>query len=111
MDILWIRLIHILVIGLFLLCIGFAVPASAWIYPIVLVLGVFLLVYWLVTLRDQDVFWTVWHLLIALVLCWVGILGHGSPRFLFKIIIIVGVAAIGYHLIGLVRDRYTALVS
>jgi hypothetical protein len=111
MDILWIRLIHILVIGLFLIWIGVAVPDVTWIYPIIFVIGAALLVYWLATLRDQDIFWTVWHLLMAFVLCWIGLWGHGSPRFFFKILVIIGAAAIGYHLVGLVRDRYNALMS
>lgn len=111
MDIFWIRLLHVFVIGLFLLWVGLAVPEAAWIYLVVLAAGVFLLVYWLVTVREQDVFWTVWHLLVAVFLCWIGIQGSGSPRFLFKILVLLGVAAIGYHLIGLVRDRCAALLS
>ncbi|NDE17606.1 hypothetical protein EBZ80_22035 [bacterium] len=105
MDFLYIRLIHIFVLGLFLLWVGVAVPQQPWLYPVLLLLGLFLLIYWLVTLRRQDVFWIVWHLLVGLVLIWIGVTGHGSPRSLFRLLVIIGVAAIGYHLVGLVRDR------
>jgi hypothetical protein len=45
--------------------------------------------------------------MVALVLCWIGIQGRLSPRFLFKILTLLGVAAIGYHLIGLLKDYHS----
>jgi hypothetical membrane protein len=99
-----IQILHIFVFGVFLLYLGIAMPTINWIYNIVLILGIFILIYWIATLMTQSLFWIIWHLLIGIILILVGIYKQDTPYFVFNLLIIIGSGAIGYHLTRLIEN-------
>lgn len=98
-----VQLVHVFVFGVFLLYIGIGKPPK-WIYRVVFGTGVVVFCYWIITLKKQDIFWSVWHLLLSVVLIWIGIQTTATPVFLFKLCIIYGWAAIGYHSTRLIQN-------
>jgi hypothetical protein len=99
-----VQLVHIFVFGIFLLYIGIAIPRQKWIYRVVSFTGIVVFLYWVMTMKTHDIFWTVWHLLLSVVLIWIGVQMTASPVFLFKLCLIYGWAAIGYHSTRLIQN-------
>jgi len=100
-----IQLIHILVFGSFLIYVGVAIPRNEVYYYILLSLGILAILYFLGNINKENMFWIIWHIfIIGIILIWVGIQKSKSPTFLFKLLIILGSAAIGYHFIRLVQN-------
>jgi len=104
---LFIQLIHILIFGLFLIYIGIVIPEQDWIYWIAFSIGLFLPIYWIATFHKQDIFWIIWHCLVAIFLLWIGIQKHDSPDFIFRVILMLGILAIGYHFTRMVQMIFT----
>lgn len=99
-----IQIIHIFIFGIILLYVGIVIPKDDWIYYILLALGIIAISFFLINFK-KSLFWILWHILIiGIVLLWVGILKYNSPKFLFKLLIILGSAAIGYHLVRLIQN-------
>jgi len=103
-EILLVQLFHILFLGVFLVIVGATRPRSAWWYYVLLALGIIAVVKFSLEARRKTLFWVLWHVLVVgPVLIWVGSQRRRSFDFLFKILIMIGSAAIGYHTIRLVQ--------
>lgn len=104
-----IQIIHMLIFGTFLLYVGLATRSSpTWVYNVLFMLGVIVAIVFLVEIHKKTLFWVLWHVLVvATVLIWVGIMKNNSFDFLYKLLIIIGSAAIGYHAIRLVQSLVT----
>ena len=100
-----VRLIHIFFLGIFLIVIGIARPQTNAFYWVCIVLGILGLSVFLIRFRKEEIFWSIWHILVATLLLWIGIMGHHAFPFLFKLMILLGSAAIGYHTIRLLQDN------
>lgn len=99
-----IQSIHIFIFGIVLLYVGITIPKYDWIYYILLTLGIIAIIFFSLNFK-KSLFWILWHILIiGIVLLWVGIQKYNSPKFLFKLLIILGSAAIGYHLVRLIQN-------
>lgn len=100
------RLFHILVLGPLLLYVGIEHPSSAWIYIMLAVLGSLAILAFGLQASTKDAFWVVWHMLIiGVLLLSMAVLRTQSPEYLFRLCIIVGSAAIGYHAIRLIQEH------
>ena len=105
LELLFIRLAHIFILGVFLLYIGISKTKKMWPYNVLIVLGIVAVVAFLLQVRKENLFWVVWHMLVVgIVSIATGVMRDNSPDFLYKLLIILGSAAIGYHLIRLIQD-------
>lgn len=108
-----VNIAHVLVTGPFFIYIGLAQPSHVGWYRVCLGLGAVLalLFAWKLwsTAWSQYHIWLLIHLLLfAGLLVAVGVQKKQTPQILFSIMIAVGCAAIGYHLIRLVQHmRFT----
>lgn len=102
LEIFFIRIIHIFILGIFLLYVGITKPKKAWPYIALILLGVIAIIVFLSQVGKEKLFWVMWHVLfVGVVLLWIGGMRNNAPDFLYKLLIIIGSAAIGYHLIRL----------
>lgn len=99
-----IQIIHIFVLGIFLLTIGIVKPKQDAVYHFLLVMGVLVVVWWIAQLQTGDPFWIVWHFIVGGLLLSVGLKGRQCFAFQYKLLIIIGSAAIGYHSVRLVQS-------
>jgi len=99
-----IQIVHIFVLGVFLLTVGITRPKQDAVYHILLVMGILVVIWWIAQLRTGDPFWIVWHFIVAGVLLSVGLRGRRCFAFQYKLLIILGSAAIGYHSVRLVQS-------
>ena len=100
-----IQIIHIFILGIFLLYVGIMIPCADWNYYILFIFGLVALLFFIINIREEKLFWVLWHvLIIGIILIWVGIQKSDSPQFLFRLLIILGSAAIGYHSIRMIQN-------
>jgi hypothetical protein len=100
-----IQIVHIFLIGIFLIYVGIMIPDYDWIYYILLSFGIIAILFFFININNQDLFWIIWRIfIIGIILIWIGIQKYNSPKFLFKLLIILGAGAIGYHLIKLIQN-------
>jgi hypothetical protein len=102
-----VQLIHILFVGPLLIYVGFMEPKYDWIYILLLLLGLFIFgkfLYMLVTNSlSQRYVWFLLHMLMfASLLMYVGIwriMKKDVPHVAYSLLLALGIAAFGYHLI------------
>jgi membrane-bound metal-dependent hydrolase YbcI (DUF457 family) len=105
-------LFHILIIAPLLLFVGFQrADTPPWLYHVFLVLGFIILFYHgyrlSVRLRDNSGYaWVnlIHMLFVAPLLLYIGYHKKETPRSAYEITMMLGFAAIGYHLFSLVRN-------
>lgn len=98
-----IHLVHIFILGMLLLYVGIEKPKKDWLYYVLLALGIIIILKFLSQWKKEDPFWIVWHTFVGIVLISVGIKKRHSFAFQYKLLIILGSAAIGYHAIRLAQ--------
>lgn len=101
---------HILIIAPFLLYVGIqraAIPG--WIYTLLLVLGAFIFLYhgykaYIRIIKGSTYAWVnlIHVIIVAPLLLFIGFKGRESPRYAYELLLMVGFAALGYHLYSLV---------
>jgi hypothetical protein len=105
-------LFHILIIAPMLLFVGFQrADTPVWLYNTILALGAIILLYHgfrlSVRLRDNSGYaWVnlIHILFVAPLLLYVGYHKKETPRSAYEITLMLGFAALGYHLFSLVRN-------
>lgn len=105
-------LFHILIVSPLLLFVGFQrADTPVWLYNTLLVLGVVIILYhgFRLTLRLRDNSGYAWvnmiHILfVAPLLLYIGYHKKETPRSGYEMIMMLGFAALGYHLFSLVRN-------
>lgn len=108
-----VRLLHILGSGPLLIWVGLAKPESAWVYRVLLVLGLLLIV-GLGAKSFSGKTLNVWYLIHAALfgslLSYAGYFGlnggHAVPAIAFSLMLAVGIAAFGYHLVRLLEFTF-----
>lgn len=100
------NLAHILFTGPLLIYVGLKQPEWVWIYRLLFAMGVLLAVYFvylIVTLNKSPYHvWLAIHLVLFFpLLIWVGWKGPEAPKIAFSLLLAVGIAAFGYHLVRL----------
>ena len=101
---------HILIIAPFLLYVGIqraAIPG--WIYTLLLVLGGVLFLYhgyraYIRIIKASPYAWVnlIHAIIVAPLLLYIGFKGRESPRYAYELLLMVGFAALGYHLYSLI---------
>ena len=77
-----------------------------WAYWTSLVLGIAVFFDW--AIRFKMSFMTIVHLVLVVpLLITIGVLKSKSPIYLYKIAIMIGSAAIGYHIISLLKYKFS----
>jgi hypothetical protein len=100
---------HLVLVVPFLLYVGFTRAANPeWIYNVLLGLGLFIFVYhsYKAAVRfisRSNYLWVnlIHALLVAPLLIALGVLGKKSPRALYEMLLLIGFAALGYHMYNL----------
>ena len=106
------NLIHILFSGPLLMYVGHQKPQSVWVYRFLLFLGIFLVLFfaWHVYKHlplSQKHVWLILHAVVfGVLLIYVGIKGTKAPRVVFSLLLAIGIAAFGYHLVRLIDAQF-----
>lgn len=101
-----VSILHILVSGPILLYLGLKQQKPIYVYYILLGLGIILGVFFLVEfLSKRNRLWLLIHLVVfvPLLIC-CGFMKDKTPPIILSIFIALGCAAIGYHIIKLLRN-------
>ena len=104
-----INLAHVLFTGPLLIYVGIAKTKPTWIYHVLLSLGILLFLYFLFiiftkTLSPYHV-WLLIHLLIFMpLLIWCGIARDKTPHIVLSILLAIGAASVGFHLIRIIQS-------
>ena len=101
----WIHLFHIILVGGLLFYIGYVRKLPAFMYPIVLGLGVLIFGYHIYkSVYKKDAWVNYIHIfIVAPLLVYVGVYKDQTPRKVFELILMLAFAAIGYHLVYLMQ--------
>jgi hypothetical protein len=104
-----VNLAHIFFTGPLLIYVGLLQPDHAWVYHVLLGLGVSLGIYFLYMIFTRSLsqyhVWLMVHLALFFpLLIWVGLKKKEAPRVIFSLILAIGCAAVGYHSIRLVQS-------
>lgn len=104
MNIFYVHLFHILLVGSLFLYIGIQkTNIPNWFYPFLFGLGFFLIIYhsykaYHYLLKDINPWFNMIHIiLIAPLLIWIGYKKDKTPSYVFDLILMLGFASIGYH--------------
>jgi hypothetical protein len=108
----FIALMHILFIAPFFLYVGIQrASVPNWTYTLLLGVGAIVFIYhgWKSFIRVANASPYAWVNLIhvavvAPLLLYIGFKGRDSPRFAYELLLMVGFAALGYHLYSLIRE-------
>lgn len=105
-----VNLLHIFVTGPLLMYVGLIKPAYDWIYWLLLLVGFYILVSFAwrafrTPWSDRHVWFAVHGLLFASLLLYVGWKGQETPNTFFSLLLAVGIAAFGYHLVRLLQKN------
>jgi hypothetical protein len=107
-----VRVAHVVGSGPLLVYLGAtAVRKPAWVYRVVLVVGVLLaaVVAGLLFLRPWRAdggIWLLVHLLVVSpLLLWLGAVGDAAPRVVTSLVLALGCAALGYHVLAMAGLR------
>lgn len=99
-----INVFHIIFVGPFLMFIGITKPKNDFIYNILLILGLLVclkFMYLLITRKlSQSSVWYIIHVIMfSTIAIYVGLLKSKVPNIGYSLLVAIGVAAFGYHLI------------
>lgn len=100
---------HVLFTGPLFIYVGLANSKPNWVYHILLALGIFLALYFLYTIFAKTLspyhVWLLIHLLIFIpLLLWCGIAKDKTPHIILSIILAIGTASVGFHLIRIIQS-------
>lgn len=108
---LYVHLFHILIVGTIFLYVGIkSTNTPAFMYPVLLTLGVVILFYhtykvYLKVTMGKNPWVNLFHILaVAPLLIYIGYNARATPRYMYEFLLMLGFAAIGYH-------GYYAIVS
>lgn len=102
------HLIHILFSGPLLMYVGYAKPENIWIYRALLATGItvcIMFAYKMYVMRpwsERHVWFALHAVVFAGLLIYVGLKGTSSPQVAFSLLLTVGIAAFGYHLVRMI---------
>lgn len=104
-----INLAHVLFTGPLLIYVGLAKQKPVWVYYLLLALGIFLALYFIYVIFTKTLspyhVWLLIHLLIFIpLLIWCGIAKDKTPHIILSIILAIGTASVGFHLIRIVQS-------
>lgn len=110
-----IAVFHILAVVPLFLFVGFTRSANPdWMYNLLLGLGLFIFVYHAYSAtrrfinRSPYIWVNLIHvLIIAPLLIWLGVSGKKTPRAGYELLLLVGFAALGYHMYNLFQEINT----
>lgn len=101
-----VNLAHILFSGPLLMYVGHQKPENMWIYRLLLGLGIFLVGFFIwecfehLPLSQRHVFFLLHAIVFGGLLIYVGVKGRdGTPNVMFSLLLAIGIAAFGYHLV------------
>ena len=103
------NLLHIFFTGPLLIYIGLTKPENPQIYNFIFLLGILLSIYFLYLITSlkysQYHVWLLIHYLIFIpLLIFVGIKKTETPKIIYSLLLAIGIAAFGYHLIRLIQE-------
>ena len=104
-TLLLIHLFHILIVGSLFLYVGiYKNNIHKIMYPFLLVLGIFVILYhiykaynYLIQNKNSWLFNLIHIFLVGPLLIYIGISKEKTPRFYYELLLMIGFAAIGYH--------------
>lgn len=104
-----INLAHVLFTGPFLIYIGLAKTKPTWVYHLILLLGLFLFFYLFYVIFTKTFspyhVWLLIHLVIFVpLLIWCGLAGDKTPHIVLSVILAIGTASVGFHLIRIIQS-------
>lgn len=109
----FVRLLHILGTGPLLIWVGLTKPEPAWVYKVLLVLGLLLIVgigAKSFSKKNINVWYLIHAALFGSLLLYAGYFGfkggHVVPAIAFSLMLAVGIAAFGYHLVRLLEFTF-----
>lgn len=99
-----INLAHAFVTGPFLMYVGLARKRPSWVFHVLVAIGVLLALYFPYVIMTRKLsqyhVWLFIHLAIFIpLLIAIGVMKDRAPKILFSLVLAIGIAAIGYHLI------------
>lgn len=107
----WIHLIHFFVFGSLFLYVGIKrVAICAWLFPVLLGLGVVVWVYhiyktYLKYVDGKNPWVNLFHIFaVAPLLVYIGYYKTETPRFVFELLLMMGFAVAGYHGVYIMED-------
>lgn len=99
-----VNIFHALLIGPFLIYVGMIKPPQPWVYYALLTVGILIAIKFIVSLIMNKNDWYVVHLILfAPLLIYAGIKQKESPNIVFSLLLAVGCAALGYHVIRIMQ--------
>lgn len=96
----WVHLFHIILVSGLLLYIGIIQDAMPkWVYPFLIGLGVFIIIYHIYkSIYKKDAWINYIHIfIVGPLLLFIGIYENKTPRKYFEIILMLAFASFGYH--------------
>lgn len=96
----WVHLFHIILVSGLLLYIGFTQnDMPKWIYPLLIGLGIFIIVYHIYkSVYKKDAWINYIHIfIVGPLLLYIGVYENKTPRKYFEITLMLAFASLGYH--------------
>lgn len=108
-----INLVHAFVTGPLLVYTGLSKTRPLWVYHILLALGVMLTLYFPYVIATKKMsqyhVWLFIHLALFIpLLIAIGVMRDRAPKILFSLVLAIGIASIGYHLIRLYQHYFSS---
>lgn len=100
-----VHLAHILFSGPLLIYVGYAKPKTVWVYRALIAIGAVLCVLFAYKMyirrpwSERHVWFALHAAVFAGLLIYVGLKGEDAPQVAFSLLLAVGIAAFGYHLV------------
>jgi hypothetical protein len=107
----YINLIHIFFTGPLLIYIGLFKPEFQWIYWLLFLTGLYVMIrfsIWLAQVKElaNHHAWYLMHILLVVpLLLYVGWMKKETPSTIFSLLLALGIAAFGYHLVRLIEKN------
>lgn len=104
-----INLVHVLFTGPLLIYVGLAKTKPNWVYYLLLLMGIFLTLYFMFVIFTKSLspyhVWLLIHLLIFIpLLLWCGIAKDKTPHIILSLLLAIGTASVGFHLIRIIQS-------
>jgi len=103
----WVHLFHIILVSGLLLYIGSTQDTMPkWIYPLLIGLGIFIIVYHIYkSIYKKDAWINYIHIfIVGPLLVYIGVYEKKTPRKYFEIILMLAFASLGYHSYYILKD-------